>query len=61
MFTNKQEFDVLKSIISEPYINQRSLSELSGHSLGVVNKCIKSLIEKGFLNEDIRPTKKGFI
>lgn len=59
MFTNKQEFDVLKSIISEPYINQRILSELSGHSLGVVNKCIKSLIEKGFLNEDIRPTKKA--
>ena len=39
---NKQESDILKTLITEPFINQRILSEESGHSLGVVNRSIKS-------------------
>lgn len=59
MFTNKQEADILRTIFVEPFINQRILSETSGHSLGVVNRSLKMLISDGYLTEDIRPTKKA--
>ena len=54
---NKQESDVLRTLFAEPFINQRILSERSGHSLGVVNRSIKSLIAEGYLTEDICPTQ----
>lgn len=53
---NKQEADILNAILKEPFINQRILSEASGHSLGVVNRSIKNLIKEGLLDEHIRPT-----
>jgi CTP:phosphocholine cytidylyltransferase-like protein/thiamine kinase-like enzyme len=59
LFMNKQELDILQTIFLEPFINQRILSETSGHSLGVVNKSIRSLIKEGYLNDDIRPTEKA--
>ena len=48
----KQESDILNTLFIEPFINQRILSETSGHSLGVVNKSIKTLIKEGYLDED---------
>lgn len=57
---NKQEMDILSYLLLKPFINQRDLSEMTGHSLGIVNKSIKSLINKGFLNEEIRLTKKAY-
>ena len=57
---NKQERDILNVLLLEPYINQRILSEKTGHSLGVVNRCIKSLIEKEYLNETIGLTRKAY-
>ena len=56
---NIQECDILNSIISFPYTNQRRLSETSGHSLGVVNRSIKNLLQEGYINEEIQPTKKA--
>ena len=56
---NKQESDILNNLFIEPFINQRILSETSGHSLGVVNKCIKSLIKDEYLDDYIRPTEKA--
>lgn len=56
---NKQEMDILSSLLIEPFINQRILSELTGHSLGVVNKSIKSLIKNGYLDEEARLAKKA--
>lgn len=56
---NKQESDILKTILVEPYVNQRILSEQSGHSVGIVNRSIKILNEEGYLDEYIRPTKKA--
>ena len=53
---NKQEADVLRTIIAEPFSNQRVLSETAGHSLGVVNKCLKTLIADGYLDENNCPT-----
>lgn len=56
---NKQECDIMNALLQEPYINQRILSNQTGHSLGVVNRCIKSLIQNGYLDEEIRPTEKA--
>lgn len=56
---NKQEADILNALLLEPFINQRILSEVCGHSLGVVNKSIKNLIKQEYLDEQIRPTEKA--
>ena len=56
---NKQECDVLTSLWSEPFINQRILSEVCGHSLGIVNRSIKELIKSGYLDEEVRLTPKA--
>lgn len=56
---NTQECDILNAIISNPYKNQRILSQVSGHSLGIVNRSVKSLINDGYLNTNMTPTKKA--
>lgn len=56
---NKQESDILNTLLLEPFINQRVLAEVSGHSLGVVNRSLKELIKAGYLNEAICPTAKA--
>ena len=56
---NKQESDILRTLFAEPFINQRVLSETSGHSLGVVNRSLKTLIAEGYLTNEIQPTKKA--
>lgn len=56
---NKQESDILKTLLTEPFINQRILSEVSGHSLGVVNRSIKELIKAGYLDQEIQLTQKA--
>lgn len=44
-YMNKQESDILNTLLLEPFINQRILAEESGHSLGVVNRSLKELIK----------------
>ena len=56
---NKQEADILRILIDEPFINQRILSESSKHSLGIVNKSLKSLIDNGYITVDARLTAKA--
>ncbi len=56
---NIQQKDILKTIITNNYHNQRGLSEESGYSLGVVNKSLHELLEKGFITEDIQMTDKA--
>ena len=56
---NIQECDILNAMISKPYENQRILSQTSGHSLGIVNRSVKSLIDTGYLNTDMTPTDKA--
>ena len=58
---NKQESDILNALLLEPFINQRVLAEVSGHSLGVVNRSLKELIKAGYLNEAICPTAKAVL
>lgn len=54
---NKRELDVLNSLSSKTYINQRVLSEISGHSLGVVNRSVKNLIKNGYVDKQMQLTK----
>lgn len=56
---NKQEYDILNTLLVEPYINQRVLAEGAGHSLGVVNRTLKDLIKLGYIDDEIRPTEKA--
>ena len=56
---NLQESNILRTLLNEPFVNQRILAETSGHSLGIVNRSLRSLIEKGYLNEVAQLTEKA--
>lgn len=56
---NNQEKDILNKLFMEPYVNQRVLSEMTGHSLGIVNRSISQLLKEGFINEEMHPTLKA--
>lgn len=56
---NTQECDILNLVLSNTYTNQRTLAEDSDHSLGIVNRSIKTLIAEGYLDESIQPTQKA--
>lgn len=58
-YMNKQESDILNVLLIEPFINQRILAEVSGHSLGVVNRSLKELIKLEYIDDSIRPTVKA--
>lgn len=53
----KQEYDVLYNLSKKPFVNQRTLSEDTGFSLGIVNRCLKNLTKYGLLNENMSLTK----
>lgn len=57
---NIQEADILNILWRNRFINQRHLSEITGHSLGVVNKSLKSLLKEGYLNERMKYTDKAY-
>lgn len=56
---NLQESDILRTLNNEPFINQRILAESSGHSIGVVNKSVRSLMDEGYINENVQLTAKA--
>ena len=56
---NIQEADVLRTIATETFINQRILADSTGHSLGVVNRSLKTLCAEGYLNESMQLTGKA--
>lgn len=56
---NKQESDILNTLMLEPFINQRILAEVSGHSLGVVNRSVKELMKSGYIDSKVRLTAKA--
>ncbi|MBE5922591.1 MAG: DUF1679 domain-containing protein [Lachnospiraceae bacterium] len=56
---NKQECDIMNSLRSEPFVNQRVLSALSRHSLGIVNRSLKALCAEGYLDDSMCLTKKA--
>ena len=56
---NKREFDIMNALLKEPFINQRRVAELSGHSLGVVNKALKDLLKNGYIDKESQLTNKA--
>lgn len=58
---NRQAYDILQCLYQEPFISQRLLAETSGHSLGTVNKCIKELIESGYIDDSVSMTQKAYL
>ena len=56
---NRQEKDILLTILDHTFVSQRILAELSGHSLGIVNKSLRSLSEHGYLDKYNRLTTKA--
>ena len=56
---NKQENDILNTLLLESFVNQRVLAEISGQSLGVVNRSLKELMKDEYLDEELRPTMKA--
>lgn len=56
---NIVESDILKSLVNHPFVNQRVLSDSTGYSLGNVNKTLKDLNSKGYLNNLNQLTEKA--
>lgn len=56
---NRQECDILNALYEETHANQRMLAELTGYSLGTVNKAIKKLTEEGYLEEGLKVSHKA--
>ena len=59
MYMNIHENDIMKILYKDSNINQRNIADLSGHSLGIVNKAVNSLIQQGYLNKDNCLTHEG--
>jgi len=49
MSKKQNQFQILQSLEQDSHPTQRQLSNDLGVSLGKVNYCLKSLIEKGFI------------
>ena len=56
---NIQECDILCALRTAPYAGQRPLAEASGHSLGVVNRCLKRLTQAGYLDGQLQLTPRA--
>ena len=56
---NKQERDILFTLNNHPYLNQRALAEESGHSIGVVNRSLHTLMAEGYLDAEWKLTAKA--
>lgn len=56
---NLQESDILRALLCKPYINRCILAESSGHSVGVVNRSLRQLMEDGYLSEAVQLTTKA--
>lgn len=56
---NNREKDILCCLFKSAYSNQRDLAERSNYSLGVVNQCIKSLTNQGYLDKEKKLTQKA--
>lgn len=56
---NRQERDILNILAGGTFSGQRELAEESGYSLGVVNRCLRSLTETGYVRADGTLTQNG--
>lgn len=49
-YMNTQAYDILNTLKHMPFSSQRALAQASGHSLGMVNRCVKDLTQAGYLD-----------
>lgn len=56
-YMNRQEMDLLNILSDAQFENQRLLAEVSGYSLGSVNRALRNLISAGYLNDDMDLTQ----
>lgn len=49
MKLSRKQFDILQAIIDSPKMAQRKLQEITGYSLGTINKAMKELTDAGFV------------
>lgn len=59
----RNQFSVLRSLVQEPMLPQRSVAERAGLSVGTVNTAIRQLLERGDLEKGasgaLQPTEQG--
>lgn len=48
---NRQDWDILLALRTKPYTTQRELSQDTGYSLGIVNRCLQNLTQAGYLDD----------
>ena len=56
---NKQKGDVINILAVKQGLNQREIVEYTGHSLGIVNRSVNSLLEDGYIESDMILSPKG--
>ncbi len=64
ILSDENRYQILKLLNENPDLNQRQIAAELGLSLGKVNYCLKSLIEKGLIkvkNFSRNPNKKNYI
>lgn len=54
-----QEWNIMNALLQEPFVNQRLLAEQSGHSVGVVNRSLRTLTDEGYLDENMELTMQA--
>ena len=57
---NFQESDIIKFLRNNQFISQRILAEATGHSVGVVNRSLKHLIQNGYLDNRYQLTPLSY-
>lgn len=56
---NKIKYDIMNTLAEEGFVNQRTLSESSGYSLGAVNHALRELKDDGYLTEEYSISPKA--
>ncbi len=57
---NIQELSILSILLENKFTTQRDMSKLSGYSLGVVNRSLKTLLDDRYIDNNFVPTAKAF-
>jgi len=56
---NISNFNVLNTLYSKPFNNQRELAKETGHSLGIINRSLKELVSDGYIDNQMQLTTKA--
>lgn len=56
---NVKESEILKMLLESPYVDKQLISDLSGNPMGVVDRCVRSLTDGGYIDSAMQITNKG--